>query len=81
MSSVLDSGGAGKKAHWAAEGEKEEEEPRSKATGWANTMGLLSVMRTASLSEEPLISSCRAFLSPIRVRKYATWWKSEPASS
>lgn len=38
-------------------------------------------MRTASLSEEPLISSCRAFRRPIRVRKYATWWKSDPASS
>lgn len=38
-------------------------------------------MRTASLSEDPLISSCRAFRRPIRVRKYATWWKSEPASS
>lgn len=38
-------------------------------------------MRTASLSEDPLISSWRAFRRPIRVRKYATWWKSEPASS
>lgn len=60
---------------------KGKNKPLSKATGWANTIGRLSVMSTASLSDEPLISSCRAFRSPIRVRKYATWWKSEPASS
>lgn len=61
--------------------EKKWTAPLSNATGWAKTIGLLSVMRTASLSEEPLISSCKAFRRPIRVRKYATWWKSEPASS
>lgn len=60
---------------------RNETKPLSNATGWAKTMGLLRVIRTASLSEELLISSCKAFRRPIRVRKYATWWKSELASS